>query len=223
MDGDSDEAYVTVLRSVQQSVLGTLDRLSAVMREAQVQCGDKTAWVPKALLDTGAERGNYIGAAMVERLGCTEFDPCRHRVRLGDGDTCVEINRKLTLEVSLYNKKGELGEPVATEFYVMPSLGEEIIIGLPDILGNYYEIFMGMMKEARKKLPRERLDRLYDILEFCQDELGERQPDVKLLKRFAKEAAAIRAWYTNHKRRVVSEPRDGLSPRPVGAASCELP
>ena len=35
-----------------------------------------------------------------------------------------------------YDDDGHLCDPIATEFYIMPSLGKEIINGLPDLLGN---------------------------------------------------------------------------------------
>ena len=202
---DEDECGAAVLRSVRDSMLGSV-ALSAAMKEAQVSIGGRTAWVPKALLDTGAERGNYIGAAMVERLGCTEFAPCRHRVKLGDGETVVVINRKICLDVALYDDEGTLRDPIATEFYVMPHLGEEMIIGLPEILGSYYEVFMDIIKAARRARPHQRMEGLTDLQEICQDELGRRCPDFGLLTRCAKEATTIRSWYDKHKYRVLSDP-----------------
>jgi hypothetical protein len=42
-----------------------------MLREAQLLHGEKTVYVSKSLLDTGAQEANYIGGSLVER-----FDSC---------------------------------------------------------------------------------------------------------------------------------------------------
>ena len=119
------------------------------MTEAQVSLNGRTVWVKKCLLDTGAAQASYGGKKIFQKLGITKFEPCSHRVRLGDGKTRVEITERAVCDVALYDDQQTLSESIPTSFYVMPELGEELIIGLPDILTDYYYFFMSMMEKAR--------------------------------------------------------------------------
>ena len=121
------------------------------MTEAQASHGGRTVWVKKCLLDTGAAQASYGGKKVFEKLGVVEYKPCHHKVRLGDGKTRVELTEEVVIDVALYDRKQVLSEPVSTRFYVMPGLGEELIIGLPEILGDYFTLFMKMMEDARQE------------------------------------------------------------------------
>ena len=136
---------------MKDALLGREPALTASMTEAQVSLNGRTVWVKKSLLDTGAAQANYGGRSIFEKLGITKFEPCSHKVRLGDGKTRVELTERATVFVSLYDGDQRLSEPISTTFYVMPALGEELIIGLPDILTTYYAFFMSMMERARKE------------------------------------------------------------------------
>ena len=67
-------------------------------------------------------------------------------MRLGDSATQVHIKEFVTINVALYDDDGHLRDPIATKFYIMPSLGKEIINGLPDLLGNYFEYFTTILE-----------------------------------------------------------------------------
>ena len=160
------------------------------------------------------------------------LEPCSHWVKLGDGTTQVHITQYVTLDVSLYDDEGNCCEPISTELYVMPDLGEEIIIGLREILGNYYDFFTTVLERARSRQPAVRVARLQQLYErgkehLCAvavDRAGTNssqtnssrtdssgtnqtgvQPNRKLLKAYAKEARAIGSWYSKHKWRVLSD------------------
>ena len=168
---EGELSYLDILGSVKDKLLGGLKNFSVMFREGRLQCGDETYFVHRALLDTGAQRGSYIGAAMVAEFVDLPVEPCSHWVRLGDGETQVHITQYVTLDVSLYDDEGKLSAPISTEFYVMPKLGKEIIIGLPDILGNYYDFFSAVLERARTSEPTNRIGRLHQIYALCKEHL----------------------------------------------------
>ena len=170
-------------------------------REGRLQFGDDVISVDKALLDTGANSGNYISQSLVDRLPSAEIQPCTHKVLLGDGTTLVHIERCVTLDVRLYDDQLCLSEPISTEFYIMPQL-EGIIIGLPEILGNYYDIFVSVLQHAHAQRPAVRVERLFQLYDLCKAELCSPDPSRKRLKAWGNEARAIGSWYNKHKCRI---------------------
>ena len=188
-------------------MLGDFSNHKVMTREGQLQSGGKTVYVPKALLDTGANHGNYIGRSLVDRFDNIDIEPCTHHVRLGDGQTLMHITECVTLDVALYDDEGSLLSPIATEFYIMPDLGDEIIVGLPEILGNYYDIFTSILERARARQPKVRIERLFQLYDLCKEELCKPEPKRSLLKSYSNEAKAIKSWYEKHKYRVQHDPR----------------
>ena len=176
-------------------------------REGKLQYGDLTIHISNALLDTGASDGNYAGSAVADRFDDIEREPCNHRVRLGDGKTMVQCTEMITLDVSLYAPDGSLQAPISTVFYIMPSLGDRIIIGLPDILGNSYDYFTTILEDARNRRPKQRVERLSQLYGLCKDQLCSATPNQKLLKNYGHEAKAIGSWYTKLKHRVLHDPK----------------
>ena len=164
-------SYGAILKAIKERMLGGYSGDKVMIREGQLLCGDKMVYVGKALLDTGASGGNYIGEAMVAELKEAPREPCSHRVTLGDGKTQIHITQCLTLDVALYDEDGKLQPSTSVELYIMPSLGKEIIIGLPEILGNFYEYFIGVLERARARQPAVRLERLYELYGLCKDAL----------------------------------------------------
>ena len=53
----------------------------------------------------------------------------------------------------------------------MPSLGKQIIIGLPDLLGNYFDYFTTILEKARLRKPAVRLERLQQLYGLCTMEI----------------------------------------------------
>ena len=138
-------------------------------REAQLMTGEKTVYCGHALLDTGANHGSYIGEAMVAELPDLLREPCVHSVKLGDGATQVHLTEFVTIDVALYDDDGRLCDSIATEFYIMPKLGKQIIIGLPDLLGNFYDYFTSVLERARLRKPAVRLERLQQLYGLCRE------------------------------------------------------
>ena len=167
-------------------MLGGFADHKVMTREGRLIHEGGVCHIHKLLLDTGASIGNYIGGAMVARLGNVPLEPCSHYVRLGDGTTQVHITQCVTLEIALFDDDGRLCDPISSELYVMPDLGEEIIIGLPEILGNYYDYFTSILERARLRQPATRIARLHQIYGLCKEHLcgavsGATDPDLAYL------------------------------------------
>jgi hypothetical protein len=122
---------------------------------------------------------------------------------LGDNATEVHITQCVVLNVAMYNEDLRLSEFVATEFYIMPNLGHEIIIGLPEILGNYYDHFIGVLERARRKPRAENLERLQQLYTESKNQLCTPNPNFRKLKSYASEAGRIGSAYVKHKQRIL--------------------
>ena len=182
-----------------------------MVRNAQVACaGGAVRYLDKLTLDTGASSANYIGEKVLERIGNVVRYPCRHNARLGDGATRIWVTESVVLETQVYADDGSLEEPISTEYFVVPTLGDEAIIGLPDILGNYYEFFEKVLRAAREReCQPSRITRLYDLWdELVAVAQGTSQ---RSLRSLSNEARAIGSWYAGAKRRVMQDPTVKLS------------
>ena len=135
--------------ALEDSLPGNIKGASVVVRSGRIHMGGLQAVVPKLTLDTGASSASYIGSALLAKLGGVVRRPCRHRARLADGTTSLDITEQVTLPLQMFDADNVLSEPIWTELYVIPSLGEEVIIGLPDILGNYWSLFIEILENAR--------------------------------------------------------------------------
>jgi len=175
---------------------------SVVVRAGEVCIAGEVKIVPKVTLDSGAQGASYCGEAMLQRLGAVVRLPCQHRARLADGKTRLDISEKVCLPLQIYDADNVLTEPLWTELYVIPTLGDEIIIGLPDLLGNYFDVFMSVMEKARADSRPEGGVRLERLVEIVDEQLAKRQPDRNVLRSAARESAAILQRYAGTKRRV---------------------
>ena len=111
-----------------------LSRGSAVVREGQVYYCGRVEYIGKLTMDTGANTANYVGEDYLAKLPGIRRNPCYHYARLGDGKTKVYATGTVWLEVALYDDNHKLSDPVWIECYVLPGLGDQIIVGLPEIV-----------------------------------------------------------------------------------------
>ena len=179
-----------------------------MVREGQVFYCGKPEYVQKVTLDTGANSGNYVGEAYVKKLPGIRRSPCKHYARLGDGKTEAHASGTVWLEVALYDDNHKLTDPVWIECYVLPGLGDQMIVGLPEILGNFYDFFTGALRKAHLELQSRRhvgAARLHDLTVLAQEEVSKPTPSAKKLKLIAREAKGIGSAYRSHKRRVTSD------------------
>ena len=218
-----DITYGAVLGSIKRRILGDYSTAKIMTREGKLFCGGGTFHVSKALLDTGASGGNYIGAGMLEGMEGLEREPCSHLVTLGDGVTQLHLTECVTIEVALYDDRGCLCPSVYTEFFVMPRLGREIIIGLPDILGNYYEYFTDILDRARLRRPATRVERLYNIYGLCKEIMCEEMSgdDADRLK--TRGRAGVRVQLEAEQNIGVNVGQDGLLSLQMEERTIELP
>jgi len=184
--------------------------VKSAVREARVSTATGSRYLPKCTLDTGASHGNYIGRDALKRLEFVKINPCQHSARLGDGETFIKINECVELQVQLYRSDQTLTDPITTNFYVVESLGEEMIIGLQDLLGNYFEIFAEVIEEAAEKvLPSHHAN---DAMHFFQrlfldfeEELDKAHPSNRRLKDLVVQARKKGSSYRNAKERILKD------------------
>ena len=165
----------------------------------------------KLTLDTGASSGNYIGRRFIENnFKNVKYDPCDHLVRLGDGKSIMRIEHLVTLEISLLDDYGERARPITTEFYVSNSLGNEAIIGLPDLLGNYFDYFARILNGATKNRSLQYNERIMcDLNQICnefEDELYNRSPNTRRIKKMVRKARKKLQSYKRAKELVINDP-----------------
>jgi hypothetical protein len=179
---------------------------------------DVSVQLDKVTFDSGASSANYIGREALEHFGDLKTSPCRQEARLGDGATILRISEKCVLFVQPIDDYGEKLESVATEFLIVETLGNEAIIGLPDLLGNFYEFFSGILaKGARARAGNgsisstgksqpliERVIRDMDsICNEFEDELYKRVPKMKKVNSLVKTARRKLLGYTAVKSHVL--------------------
>ena len=199
----------TFLRALHENIPRSARR-SRVCRAMKFSSELNEAIIDRVTSDTGASSANYIGKKALDRFPDAEVFPCRHNVRLGDGATSVLINGFVVLEVSPIDDYGEELPPISTEFFIMEKLGDEAIIGLPDILGNFFDYFLSILGSGPSKKPIKVLGNIVsDIQDICdsfEDELYKRVPRIKILHRLAKTARNKLSRYTAVKGKVLSDP-----------------
>lgn len=211
--GDFFDPFVGIgngLLQVLHHHLPTSKNVSVVIREALILTTEGKSYIPKTTLDTGASHGNYIGRKIVDNLPNLTIYPCKHAVRLGDGKTKLNISEYVNLDIQLYKDDGSLSDPILTSFYIVHSLGEEAIIGLPDLLGSYFEYFAEILEVASNRyLPLTDMDHILKdfqklFLDF-EDEIESRYPNTHRLKDLIRQAKKKGSSYRLMKDRIVRD------------------
>ena len=186
--------FEATLRRTLYELVPRCKNKSIVTRQCMAISGKHQIEVDKMVLDSGADMGNYIGRAIVNKFPDLEREPCRHSARLADGVTLTQIREKVTLYISPIDDYGDALEPIATELFVIDQLGEEILIGLPDLLGNYYDYFSSILargaRNKTKKIPAATsiIAELDEICNKFEDELYKRAPNMKKINGLVKSA-----------------------------------
>lgn len=203
-----EEYSATLRRMLHEAVPRSINK-SAVVRPGTVAVlGTESKKQTRITLDTGADSGSYIGQEAITALGpnCV-VEPCRHRVRLGDGQTMLSVTKMVYVDIQLEDNYGELTDPITTAFYIVPTLGYDVIVGLPDILGNYFDHFSAFMHEARQSRLRHGIvSNLENICNKITEELSRAEPRSNRLSRFCTAAKQEASSYLSLKRRVCADP-----------------
>ena len=126
--------------------------LKAVLTTAYF-CADKECVSSRVLLDSGAPDGSYIDEVFLNQIKDKvpgRILPYNSEVMLGDSKTKVKF--KELFEVDLFFEYRNVIYPAKVRLRVMPSLGENIIIGLPTIVRNILPMFCGMLYDVAEEL-----------------------------------------------------------------------
>ena len=208
-------SYATI-KSINERLFANTGTASVVVRQALLSSGEERTHLKRCTLDTGANSGNYIGETAIEKFPHVKRTPCSHRARLGDGKAILLVDETITLKLNLYDDNGEPTGPVETTFYVVPSLGSEAIIGLPDILDYHCDYFVRILQAAQKSRGPGRIQRLMDICcelnglystEECLDSHEEPvKTSTRRTRHLVDEVRHIASWYHNAKRRIQQDP-----------------
>ena len=101
----------------------------------------------------------------------------------------LAVDRMVYIDVRLEDNYGELTDPISTAFYIVPTLGYDVIVGLPDILGNYFDHFSAFMHEARQnRLRHGVVSSLENICNKITAELSRVEPRAHCLSKLCKAA-----------------------------------
>ena len=141
--------HVNVMQETLFLLLPRARQKSVVVREGFAAVDGVTVSIPKITLDSGASHGNYIGRKLLDKIPGVKQIPCKHSAKLGDGETILQVNSYCALYMQLLDDYGSPTEPIYTELFIVDGLGDEVIIGLPDILGNYFDFFVAALSCGR--------------------------------------------------------------------------
>jgi hypothetical protein len=193
------------LAALEDSLPEKVRGASVVIRAGQIKIGEVMVEVPKLTLDTGASDKSYIGEEMVAEIGSVVRLPCRHKAWLADGRSSVVVTERVILPIQVFDVNNELTGAIWTELYIIPTLGKEIIIGLPDILGNYWSIFIDLLESARDEKRQLGGARIQQLRSIVQKELEKRQPSRDILRCAARESKEILSGYSRAKQRILQD------------------
>ena len=117
----------------------------------------------KVTLDTGANSANYISGKLIQEIRDSVYTPLfltqmeiPHVVMLGDGqhkitvEWCAKLFVAFEIPEESAGKRNTWTQPVEADFWVIPGFGGEAIIGLPDILGKFWDFFNIVLQVARQ-------------------------------------------------------------------------
>ena len=183
---------------------------SAAVREAFASYGEQNVPISKVTLDTGASSGNYIGKAVLRKfLDGVVTQPCNHAARMGDGISIIRLKETVMLDITMLDEHGEPTVPISTEFFVSETLGNEAIIGLPDLLGNYFSYFERILYSARRNriLSTERIwNELNKICSEFGEEMYKASPNQRLIKKMVRQARKNLKTYNRIKALILADP-----------------
>ena len=108
--------------------------------------------INKCLFDTGSLSANYIGQSYVNKnidIFSPYIQPYDSQVHLGDSTTTVTITHLITLDV-YFRDTSDITHRGLLNFSIMPMTHLDMIIGINSILFSFFDLFIDMLKSARK-------------------------------------------------------------------------
>jgi len=201
--------HVKVMEETLFALLPSSRRKSVVVREGLVVIDGVNIKIPKITQDTGASHASYIGTKMLERMPQVKRYPCKHSAKLGDGKTILEVKEYCVLYIQLLDDYGCPTEPMHTELFLVDGLGEEVIIGLPDILGAYFNFFVAALTNGRngtKLSVMSEFEQVCLIMEGVQREVARSQPRRRAIARAQRKLSTVLSKYDKRKDMVLKDP-----------------
>ena len=159
-----------MLYKLQESIIDKLG-IDVMARNGLLTFGKKFCEMHRIILDTGANSGNYVGEKILIRMGIDEKTcrKCDHEVRLGDGSTKMTVDRIISLGVVFFKTEQEIAaRHDSLDFYVVPTMGDEAIIGCRALLGPLFDFFIDLLHDAHNMLQSNSLHR-FDNMEWSSD------------------------------------------------------
>mmetsp|Transcript_10393 Transcript_10393/g.10015 ORF Transcript_10393/g.10015 Transcript_10393/m.10015 type:complete len:951 (-) Transcript_10393:1276-4128(-) len=115
---------------------------------------NETYILNKVLFDTGSNNSNFISKQYIDKY-IAVFEPfiLKHNsdVKLGDSTTVVHITHIVTLRVSFLDNNSVTHDALLN-FNIMPMSHLDMIIGINTILFSFFDLFIDMIRVARKLL-----------------------------------------------------------------------
>ena len=128
---------------------------------------------------------------------------------MGDGVSIIRLKETVSLPISMLNEYGEPTDPIFTEFFISETLGEEAIIGLPDLLGNYFVYFKTILDKARREYLSSTgriWTELNVICDRFEQEMHKPSPSRKAIKKMVRDAQNNLVTYSRNKALVKADP-----------------
>ena len=151
---DPDQILSTALLSRLASATSTTstELCQPFVRSGFIVLPDNQPPVPftTGLLDTGAQGSNFVSRQLLQRLPASVTKLTRHTdrvVRLGDSRS-LSINLELILTVAIADSTGQTHEH-SLWYSVLDVLSHDLIIGLVDLIGPYYDLFADSVLSSR--------------------------------------------------------------------------
>jgi len=148
--GDLDESGDTeLILDAVKVLVGDRGERPVSLREGEFSLGGTKVKMMNVLLDTGALHKSYISSVLVDnnRESWKDFILPYHSVaRLADQKTTVETKEMVRGWLSFVADDGvtEYAGQVEAIVWVMP--GMDFIVGLPDIVSNYVDLLVSVLK-----------------------------------------------------------------------------
>ena len=163
-----------------------------VVRSGMILFNGVRVCVSKILLDSGAIHSSYISKNLVDSNRDVWDGAIRKvdgKVTLGDNSTTVSVDETVTLELELINLEGK-SFICAVDFCVWVMPGLDVILGLPDILDGYLDIFVDILESSRRSRRKQdipiRSSRV-QLLSGLEDKYGITSPWTKVQDEIAPE------------------------------------
>lgn len=146
------ETQAQCLNAILSHISSESALIKAVMADGLFFVGEDL-YSGKCLLDSGALEGSYIDKAFLDGFRhfiAEKIKPCRACVSMADEVTKVYITEYL--DINLMFKYKDSSFVINEKLMVMPTLGQEIIIGLPTIVKKILPMYCAMLMDVAEYL-----------------------------------------------------------------------